>query len=126
MGGAASRPTQTPPFAENRFLNRTPDGNTACWNIAGCPEEACLKVELLGTFTDTGTSYTIGPFNGCLTLCNGNIAGYLTGEFRGIDLYYTITGSYKECREGCMRKWCVRNLAVDGRVGASEVWVITT
>ena len=114
--------TQIPPFVENRFLNRTPDGNTACWNLACCPEEACLKVELLGTFTDldNNTGYSIGPFNGCATFCNCNISGYLSGDFRGVEIYYTITGSYKECREGCMRKWCVRSLAVDGRIGSDS------
>lgn len=120
MTGAADPKDSTPPNPANRLLDRTPDGNTACWNLNGCPERICLKVELTGVYTDTSspTTTNLGPFTGCICLCNCVISGVLKGYYKGTEVWYTISGGYTVCGEGCMKRWIVSHITIDGRVGS--------
>jgi hypothetical protein len=100
-----------------KWVNRTADGNTACWNTASCPDRICVCAELNGTETTTSTTAItqIGPFRGCLCFYNCAITGILQGMHNEINYYYVISGAYTECREGCMSRWVVSYISIDGR-----------
>ena len=108
---AGSILTTTP----GRWINRTADGNTACWNTASCPDRICVCAELNGTETVAGTISLVGPFKGCLCFYNCAISGILQGVHDGVTYYYVISGAYTECREGCMSRWVVSYISIDGR-----------
>jgi hypothetical protein len=117
MTGAVAAKDQIPPNTSNRLIDRTPDGNMACWNVNGSPDRICLGVELSGVYTTATTTTNIGPFAGCICLYNCLITGVLKGEYKGTEIWYTVSGAYTVCKEGCMSKWVVSYITIDGRVG---------
>lgn len=103
-----------------KWINRTADGNTACWNTASCPDRICVCAEFNGTETvlennSVKTVTPVGPFRGCLCFYNCAITGILQGMHNDTTYFYVVSGAYTECREGCMSRWVVNYLAIDGR-----------